>query len=84
MEDCGKVPGVQRVRRYHVVDGPPDRRTNLSITEYDDLDAALAYRSGNEVTQVKQEADRLGVRNRYTIACREVFSITFDEASARS
>ena len=77
MEDCGKAPGVREVRRYHVVEGPPDRRTNLSITEYDDLDAALEYRQSEAARLIKADANAQGVDNRYTLACREIFSITF-------
>lgn len=79
MEDCGKVPGVTRVRRYVVVEGPPDKRTNLSITEYDDMGAALAYRGSDAAQLVRQDANAQGVTNRYTLTCREIFSITFEK-----
>jgi hypothetical protein len=73
MSDCGKVPSVQRVRRHEVIDGPADRRRWLSITEYDDLDAALAFRDSEQGRATRQDADNQGVTNRYVLACREIF-----------
>lgn len=84
MQDAAKVPGVQRVRRYEVIDGPPDRRRYLSISEYQDLQVALAARNSDAGRLPQQDANRQGVTNRYTLACREVFSKTFVKPAAES
>ncbi len=82
MSDCGKAPGVRRVRRHEVIEGPSDRRRYLSITEYDDLDSALAFRNSDQARLMRADADSQGVTNRYTLTCREIFSITFPQNGA--
>jgi hypothetical protein len=77
MRDCGKAPGVVRIRRHVVTDGPADRRRFLSITEYEDLDAALVFRGSEQGRLMREDADNQGVTNRYTLTCREIFDITF-------
>ncbi len=77
MKDAAKVPGVQRVRRYEVIDGPPDRRRYLSISEYQDLQAALAVRNSDAGRLPQQDANRQGVTNLYTLACTEICSQVF-------
>ncbi len=77
MQDVSKVPGITGVRRFEVVAGPEDRRRFLSITEYDEIDSALAYRKSNVGKLPQQDADSRGVSRRYLLACEEIFSIKF-------
>ncbi|MEJ0084958.1 MAG: hypothetical protein WDO72_04720 [Pseudomonadota bacterium] len=84
MQDVSKVPGITRVRRFEVVDGPEDRRRFLSITEYDDLETAVAYRKSNVGKLPQQDADSRGVSRRYLMACQEIFSVTFPKASGEA
>jgi hypothetical protein len=78
MQDIGKMPGVVRVRRYEVIDGPPDRRGGVAVIESEDLDATIEYRKSAEGQKPQQDSIDRGVTNRYGLFCREIFSINFD------
>ncbi|MEJ0084977.1 MAG: hypothetical protein WDO72_04815 [Pseudomonadota bacterium] len=77
MQDIGRIPGVVRVRRYSIVDGPPDRRGYVAVIETEDLDASIAYRNSEQGRRPQQDSIDRGVTNRYGLACREIFSIKF-------
>ncbi len=72
-----KIPGVVRVRRYVIVDGPPDRRGYVAVIETEDLEASMAYRNSEAGRKPQRDSESRGVTNRYGLACREIFSIKF-------
>lgn len=74
MEEVKATPGLTKITRYEVVDGPADRRQYVGVLETDDLDATLAWRSSPESRRSQEEADRRGIRNRYSLVCRPVYS----------
>jgi len=74
MEEVRATPGLTKITRYEIVDGPPDRRQYVGVLETDDLDATLAWRSSPESRRSQEEADRRGIRNRYCLVCRPVYS----------
>jgi len=74
MEEVKATPGLTKITRYEIVDGPPDRRQYVGVLETDDLDATLAWRNSPEGKRSQEEANRRGVRNRYALVCRPVFS----------
>jgi hypothetical protein len=82
MQDMAKVPGVVRIRRYEVIDGPADRRGWVAVIETDDLEATLAYRHSEEGQRPQRESTERGVTNRYGLFCREIFVKTFAPAHA--
>lgn len=77
MEDVGRIPGVVRVRRYEITEGPPDRRAYLVVLESEDLPATIAYRKSEAYRRPIQESIDHGVTNGYSLYCREIFSKTF-------
>jgi hypothetical protein len=74
MEEVKSTPGVTKITRYEVIDGPGDRRQYVGIVETDDLDATIAWRSSPEGQRSQEEANRRGIRNRYGLICRPVYS----------
>jgi hypothetical protein len=80
MKDIGNIPGVVRVRRYQIVDGPPDRRGYVAVIESEDLEATIEYRRSPEGRKPQQDSIDRGVTNRYAVFCREIFSSDFAEA----
>lgn len=77
MEDMAKVPGVVRIRRYEVIDGPPDRRGWIAVIESNDLQATMDYRNSEDGQRPQRESTERGVTNRYGVFCREIFSKTY-------
>lgn len=82
MKDIGKIPGVVRVRRYEIIDGPPDRRGFVAVIESEDLQATIEYRKSPEGQKPQQDSIDRGVTNRYAVFCREIFEIDFDGAKS--
>lgn len=74
MAEVKATPGLTKITRYEIVDGPPDRRQYVGVLETDDLDATLAWRNSPQSRRSQEEADRRGVRNRYSLVCRPVYS----------
>ena len=68
------TPGVVAVRRYEVLEGPPDVRRYIALIESEDIDATVAWRSTIEGKRSQDEANQRGVRNRYGMVCRRIFS----------
>ncbi len=77
MQDIGKIPGVVGVRRYSIIDGPPDRRSYVAVIETEDLEASMAYRNSDQGLKPQQDSESRGVTKRYGLACREIFAIKF-------
>ncbi len=84
MKDISRIPGLYKVRRYQVVEGPADRRGYLAVLEPDDLEASMAYRKTPEGQRPQQDSNSRGTTDRYTLSCREIFSRTFTEAAPAS
>lgn len=74
MDEVKATPGMTRIRRYEVVDGPPDRRQYVGVLETEDLDATLAWRGSPDGRRSQEEANRRGICNRYGLVCRTVYS----------
>jgi len=84
MEEVKATPGITRITRYEVVDGPPDRRRYVGILESDDIDATVAWRNSPEGRRSQEEANRRGIRNRYGLVCRTLYSSVAGEAPQQS
>lgn len=80
MDEVKGTPGVTKVTRYEVLDGPPDKRQFVGILETDDIDATLAWRRTSEGQRSQNEANARGITNRYQLVCRAVFSSVPGEA----
>ncbi len=78
MDEVKTTPGITRITRYEVIDGPPDRRQYVGILETEDLDATIAWRKSPESRRSQEEANRRGIRNRYALVCRPVYSSVDD------
>lgn len=77
------TPGVTAVRRYEVLDGPPDSRRYIAVIESDDLDATLAWRAGPAGQRSQAEANERGVSNRFPMVCRRIYSSIPDESDRK-
>jgi len=84
MEEVKATPGITRITRYEVVDGPPDRRQYVGILESDDIDATVAWRNSPEGRRSQEEANKRGIRNRYGLVCRTLYSSVAGEAPQQS
>ena len=84
MEEVKATPGITKVTRYEVVDGPADRRQFVGIMETDDLDATLAWRNTAESRRSQDEANARGISNRYALVCRPVYSTVPGEVTEAS
>ncbi len=73
-EEVKATPGVVAVRRYEVVEGPADSRRYIALIESNDVDATVAWRSSPEGKRSQEEANARGVRNRYAMICRRIYS----------
>ncbi|MEJ0040686.1 MAG: hypothetical protein WDO68_32480 [Gammaproteobacteria bacterium] len=82
MKDMNKVPGVYRIRRYEIVDGPADKRRYLAVIETEDVEASMAYRKTPDGLKPQQDSNSRGVSDRYTLTCREIFDTTFAQPGA--
>ena len=74
MDESKSAPGVRKITRYKIVDGPADRRQFVGLIESDDLDATLAWRNGTQGMQAAEETVKRGLRNRVSFVCEPVFS----------
>jgi hypothetical protein len=84
MQDMAGVPGITRIRRYEVLDGPPDRRGWVAVIETDDLQATMDYRNSEDGQRPQRESTERGVANRYGLFCREIFVKTFGSREAHA
>lgn len=73
-DEVNRTPGVTKVHRYEVLDGPPDKRQFAAIIESDDVDATLKWRDSQDGERSQQEANARGVRNRYGLVCKLIYS----------
>jgi hypothetical protein len=84
MDEVKATPGITKVTRYEVIDGPADRRQFVGIMETDDIDATLAWRKTAASQRSQSEADARGIANRYALVCVPVYCSVPDETGAGS
>lgn len=68
-----RTPGVTKVRRYEVLEGPQGCRKYIALIESDDVEATVAWRSSPEGQRSQTEANELGVANRYAMVCKRIY-----------
>src|ERR1700682_6719092 len=73
-DEVYRTPGVTKIHRYLIMAGPPDKRQFAAIIESDDVDATLKWRDSQEGQRSQQEADARGLRNRYGLVGKLIYS----------
>lgn len=74
MEIVESTPGVTKVRRYRISNGPIDGRNYIAVMESDDLEATLEWRNSAAGQLSQREADERGISNRFSLVGHEIYS----------